>query len=136
MPEELADIMELAESPVEARPLELTELIEDVSYDVMNLHDAAKAIQHIDFLMFGVTIYRAKHRAVFAVFELVLIQQIGKYQISIHALNQKSECVSRAITKCVFAIHIAKEVVRHRAQSKPQITMGHGPCKHTRYTTA
>ena len=100
--------MELTESLGEERPLDLTELIEDASYDVLDFHDPAKAIQHIDFLMFAVPIYRAQHRAAFAVFEHVSIQQIGNYEAAIQVLNQRSECVSRAIPNCASAIHTAK----------------------------
>ena len=47
-PDELTEFIELTESIVETRPLELTELIKDVSYDVLNFNDPANDIQHIE----------------------------------------------------------------------------------------
>ena len=90
-PEELTDIMELTESIVEARPLELTELIKDVSHDVIIFNDLAKAIQHIDFLMSSVTTYRVQERLAVAAFEYFLSSHISKYEAVIQALNQQSE---------------------------------------------
>ena len=99
VPEELTDIMELTES---LRPLELTELTKDVSYDVIMLYDPATAIQHIDFLMSAVTTSCAQERAAVAALEYFLNSQISKYEAAIQALNQQSKCVSRTISKLCF----------------------------------
>ena len=74
---------------MEARAHYLTELIKDVSYDVLNFHDPAKAIQHIGFLMSSVTTYRAQEKAAFATLKYVFIQHIGKYETAIQAVNTK-----------------------------------------------
>ena len=79
---------------MEARHDDFTELIKDVSDDVLNLDDPANAIQHIGFLMSSVTTYRAQDRAALAALEYVFIRQIGKNEAAIQALDNKSECES------------------------------------------
>ena len=98
---------------MEERPFDLTAFIEDVSYDVQDFHDPTKAIQYLDFLMSSaVTINCAHDRAAVAVFGDVSIQQIGKYEAAIQALNQKTESVSRASPNCADAIHNTSQVIQ------------------------
>ena len=105
---------------MEERPLDLTELIEAVRNDVQDFRNPNKAIQHIDFLMSAVTIYRTQHRAAFAVFEHASVQQIGKFEIAIQALNQKLESLSQAFPNCALTVTRAP----HSKSSSPGSKFG------------
>ena len=79
---------------------------------MQDFREPNKAIQHIDFLLSAVTTYRTQHRAAFAVFEHASIQQIGKYEAAIQALNQKPKCVSRAFQNYASAIHNTSALIQ------------------------
>ena len=119
-PEELIDITELKELLVEERPLDLTELIEDVRNYVQDFRGPNKAIQHIDFLTSAVTTYCTQHRTAFAVFQHASTQQIGKFEAAIQALNQTPESVSRALPNCALTLMQAL----HSKSSSPGIDLG------------
>ena len=77
--------------------------------------------------MFAVPFYRAQHRAVFAVFEHVSIQQIGKYEIAIPALNKKPECVSRVFPNCASAIDNTNNVIQALTLTGPPHSKSSSP---------